>query len=141
MTRTNKGHIVTIASMSAKSGTAMLVDYSSSKYAAYGFAESMEEEMDRLGHPEIHFTTVCPMFVDSGLVKTPTMKQGKLLTTKEVAMATVDGTLTNRAVVTIPSHLAFSLRVAVWLPRKFNLWIKKAGRLGIESQYSPSKLD
>ncbi|OWF38863.1 estradiol 17-beta-dehydrogenase 11-like [Mizuhopecten yessoensis] len=141
MIKKKKGHIVTTSSMSAKSGTALLVDYSSSKYAAYGFAEAMEEEMDRLGHSYIKFTTVCPMFVSSGLVKATTDVDEKMLTPKEVALATVNGTLMNRAVVTIPDHLAFSLRVAAWFPRKLNLWLKKVGNLGIQPQYTPSKQD
>ncbi|XP_033726839.1 17-beta-hydroxysteroid dehydrogenase 13-like [Pecten maximus] len=131
-----KGHIVTISSMSAKSGTALLVDYSSSKYAAYGYAEAMEEEMDRLGHSYIKFTTICPMFVSSGLVKATTDVNERLLTPKEVARATVNGTLLNRAVVTIPEQLAFQLRIAAWFPRKLNLWLKKAGNLGIQPQYN-----
>ncbi|XP_060069975.1 estradiol 17-beta-dehydrogenase 11-like [Ylistrum balloti] len=141
MIKKKKGHIVTISSMSAKSGTALLVDYSSSKYAAFGFAEAMEEEMDRLGHSYIKFTTVCPMFVSSGLVKATTDVDEPLLTPKRVALATVNGTLLNRAVVMIPETLAFSLRIAAWFPRKLNLWLKKAGNLGIQPQYNSSKHD
>lgn len=134
-----KGHIVTISSMSAKSGTALLVDYSSSKYAAYGFAEALEEEMERLGHSYINFTTICPMFVSSGLVKATTDTNENMLTPKQVAMATVNGTLLNRAVVTIPDQLAFQLRIAAWFPRKLGLWLKKSGNLGIQPQYNPKQ--
>lgn len=49
----------------------LLSIYSSSKYAAYGFAEALNEELRILGKTGIHTTTVCPMFVDTGLVKTP----------------------------------------------------------------------
>ena len=41
----NKGHIVTIASMAGKMPCNGLVDYCSSKYAAVGFHETLQEEL------------------------------------------------------------------------------------------------
>lgn len=49
----------------------MYFDLCSSKYAAFGFTEALNEELRTLGKDGIHTTTVCPMFVDTGLVKQP----------------------------------------------------------------------
>ncbi|XP_022287001.1 estradiol 17-beta-dehydrogenase 11-like [Crassostrea virginica] len=134
----NRGHIVTIASMSAKSGTAFLVDYSSSKYAAYGFAEALNEELRILGKTGIHTTTVCPMFVDTGLVKTPKDRVGRILTPKEVAMATVEGVLTNDEIVYVPRLMKFQMALSAFFPREMVKYTKKLSGTGIEPQYDPS---
>ncbi|KAJ8322333.1 hypothetical protein KUTeg_000804 [Tegillarca granosa] len=141
MLEKNKGHIVTIASMSAKSGTALLVDYSASKYAAYGFTEALNEEIWRYGK-DVKTTTVCPMFVGTGLVKYPKLGRGKLLTPQEVAMATVNGTLTNQEEVIVPPALEYQLKITQFFPRKFNVWAKRAQNIGLDPQYEPgSKQD
>ncbi|XP_048256724.1 17-beta-hydroxysteroid dehydrogenase 13-like isoform X2 [Haliotis rufescens] len=82
MLEANKGVIMNIASASAKSGTAFLVDYSSSKYAVFGFTEALREEIDRLGKPGVQATVVCPFFVDTGLCKYPKSRFDPILTPK-----------------------------------------------------------
>ena len=47
------------------------VDCSASKYAAFGFTEALREEIRVLGKTNIETTTVCPMFVNTGLVTNP----------------------------------------------------------------------
>ncbi|BDU69412.1 short-chain dehydrogenase [Geothrix oryzae] len=66
MTKTGKGHIVTVASAAGLAGTARLVDYSASKFAAVGFDESLRMELKRLGSP-VRTTVVCPFFIDTGM--------------------------------------------------------------------------
>ncbi|XP_048728483.2 estradiol 17-beta-dehydrogenase 11-like [Ostrea edulis] len=134
----NRGHIVTIASMSAKSGTAFLVDYSSSKYAAYGFAEALNEELSIMGKNGVQTTTVCPMFVDTGLVKQPKDKIGRILTPREVALATVEGTLTNEEIVYVPGTMKFQMALSAFFPHAMIKYTKKASGTGIEPQYDPT---
>ncbi|KAL5014414.1 hypothetical protein ScPMuIL_008684 [Solemya velum] len=112
MIQNNRGHIVTISSMSAKSGTAFLIDYSASKYAVYGFTEALAEELDILGHTGIKTTTVCPFFVNTGLVKEMKAGYGKILEPKEVASAAIDGILTDEPVVLVPNRLWVELHLA-----------------------------
>lgn len=138
MMEDNRGHIVTIASMSAKSGTAFLVDYSSSKYAVYGFTEALNEELRTLGKDGIHTTTVCPMFVDTGLVKQPKDKVGNILKPKEVALATVEGTLTNEEIVYVPRRMKFQMAISAFFPHDMIKYTKKLSGTGIEPQYDPS---
>lgn len=60
------GHIVTVASAGGIAGTARLVDYCSSKFAAIGFDESLRLELKRLEIP-VRTTVVCPYYVDTGM--------------------------------------------------------------------------
>lgn len=66
MTDAGGGHIVTIASAGGIAGTARLVDYCSSKFAAIGFDESLRLELKRLGIP-VKTTVVCPYYIDTGM--------------------------------------------------------------------------
>ncbi len=81
------GHIVNIASAGGIAGTARLVDYCASKFAAIGFDESLRLELKRLQIP-VRTTVVCPYYVDTGMfagVKTrfpfllPILKPAKLV--------------------------------------------------------------
>ncbi|CAC5366521.1 17-beta-hydroxysteroid dehydrogenase 13,Estradiol 17-beta-dehydrogenase 11,Protein dhs-3 [Mytilus coruscus] len=137
MLEKNSGHIVTIASMSAKSGTAYLVDYSASKYAAYGFTEALQEEILKLGKDGVKTTTVNPMFVATGLVKEPKDKVYPILKPKDVALETVKGIMYDQEFVYIPRSLNISLRVAGLFPRKFQRFLKAFAEQGIKPQYDP----
>lgn len=60
------GHIVTVASAGGIVGTSRLVDYCSSKFAAFGFDESLRLELRRLDAP-VRTTVVCPFYIDTGM--------------------------------------------------------------------------
>jgi all-trans-retinol dehydrogenase (NAD+) len=66
MIERNTGHIVTIASAAGISGTAKLVDYCSSKFAAVGFDDALRVELRRL-NTQIKTTVVCPFYIDTGM--------------------------------------------------------------------------
>ncbi len=66
MLEQNSGHIVTIASAGALIGTAGLSDYSASKFAAFGFDESLRFEFQRNGN-KIDTTVVCPYYINTGM--------------------------------------------------------------------------
>lgn len=66
MAARGQGHIVTIASAGGIAGTARLVDYCSSKFAAIGFDESLRLELKRLKIP-VRTTVVCPFYIDTGM--------------------------------------------------------------------------
>ncbi|KFV00891.1 Epidermal retinol dehydrogenase 2, partial [Tauraco erythrolophus] len=63
----NHGHLVTIASAAALTGTSHLADYCASKFAAYGFAESVNFEMKNLGKTGVKTTIVCPFMINTGM--------------------------------------------------------------------------
>lgn len=60
------GHVVTIASAGGIAGTARLVDYCASKFAAFGFDEALRLELRRTGMP-VRTTIVCPFYVRTGM--------------------------------------------------------------------------
>lgn len=66
MVKRNSGHIVTVASAAGVVGTAKLVDYSSSKFAAVGFDESLRLELKRQ-KINVRTTVVCPYYIDTGM--------------------------------------------------------------------------
>lgn len=68
MIEKKRGHVVTIASMAAKSGIPFLSDYTASKAGAFMCDESLRHEMNRNGHASyIKTTCICPYFIDTGM--------------------------------------------------------------------------
>lgn len=66
MVKRNSGHIVTIASAAGLVGTARLIDYCSSKFAAVGYNEALRTELKRQGL-NIKTTLVCPYYINTGM--------------------------------------------------------------------------
>jgi all-trans-retinol dehydrogenase (NAD+) len=66
MIERNTGHIVTIASAAGLVGVKGLGDYCASKFAAFGFDESLRMELRRL-KSRVRTTVVCPFFIDTGM--------------------------------------------------------------------------
>lgn len=67
MIQSNKGHIVSIASLAGIHGLPNLTDYCASKFAAVGLMESLKVELDAQKLDGIKLTTVCPSLVSTGL--------------------------------------------------------------------------
>jgi all-trans-retinol dehydrogenase (NAD+) len=67
MISNNHGHIITIASAAGLFGSAGLLDYCASKFAAVGLNESLAVELDVLGCNGVNTTVVCPFFIDTGM--------------------------------------------------------------------------
>ena len=66
MIKAGRGHIVTISSAGGIVGSARLVDYSASKFAAFGFDEALRAELKKQGLP-VRTTVVCPFFINTGM--------------------------------------------------------------------------
>ena len=66
MIEQDKGHVVTIASAASLAGAPKLTDYCSSKFAAFGFDESLRLELKKLGS-DVKTTIVCPYYIDTGM--------------------------------------------------------------------------
>ncbi|XP_050310619.1 short-chain dehydrogenase/reductase family 16C member 6-like [Anthonomus grandis grandis] len=69
MKKNNKGHIVALSSMAGRLGLMNLVPYSASKFAIRGLMEGLQEEYRRIPNNNVHFTTIYPYMVDTGLCK------------------------------------------------------------------------
>ncbi|NXD95285.1 RDHE2 dehydrogenase, partial [Chaetorhynchus papuensis] len=67
MIAANHGHLVSIASSAGLTGVSQLSDYCASKFAAVGFAESVDMEMRILRKSGVKTTTVCPYVINTGM--------------------------------------------------------------------------
>ncbi len=66
MIERRRGHVVTLASAAGLVGVVRQTDYSASKHAAIGFAESLRFELRRYA-PEVKTTIVCPFYINTGM--------------------------------------------------------------------------
>uniref|UniRef100_A0A8D0FXI0 Estradiol 17-beta-dehydrogenase 11 n=1 Tax=Strix occidentalis caurina TaxID=311401 RepID=A0A8D0FXI0_STROC len=82
---------------------------SSSKFAAVGFHKALTEELSTLGKDGVKTTCLCPVFINTGFVKNPSTRLGKILEVEEVVEALMEGILTNQKMVFVPSHLSIAL--------------------------------
>lgn len=66
MLERNSGHIVTISSAAGLIGVSSLADYSASKFAVFGFDESLRNEFKNHKR-NIKTTVVCPYYINTGM--------------------------------------------------------------------------
>lgn len=78
--------------------------------------ESLDKEIHDCGANEnVHLTTVCPVSISTGMFKTFTSRFSKILpvlTAPEVAGSVIDGVLTDRKFVVLPSLALFFHRLS-----------------------------
>ncbi|XP_015187299.1 PREDICTED: short-chain dehydrogenase/reductase family 16C member 6-like [Polistes dominula] len=108
MMESNKGHIVSIASMAGYAGIPKLVDYCTSKHAVLGFDEGLRIELEYEGYDNINTTAICPYFIRSTAMF-GNRYYGSLpqLSPNEVAETTITSLRCNRKLVMIPSYFQF----------------------------------
>lgn len=109
------GHVVTVASAGGLVGTARLVDYCASKFAAVGFDDALRVELDLLGHP-VTTTVVCPIYVDTGMfagVRTRVPLLLPILKPDDVVRRVVRAVERRRRRVLLPrfAYVAYPLRL------------------------------
>jgi all-trans-retinol dehydrogenase (NAD+) len=115
MVEGNGGHLVTISSAAGIVGTARLVDYSASKFAAFGFDDSLRIDLRRRGI-EVRTTVVCPYYIGTGMfegVKTRFRWLLPILDPEKVADRVVRAIVKNRRRVVMPRfvYVAWPLRL------------------------------
>ncbi|AZA08161.1 SDR family oxidoreductase [Corynebacterium pseudopelargi] len=104
MIRQNSGTIVTIASAAGLTGVAKQTDYSPSKFAAVGFAESLRVEMKERGH-RVNSLVVCPFYINTGMFEGAKSKAPWLLPVleqEEVAVHVIDAIEAGRHQLVLP---------------------------------------
>ena len=88
MIERESGAVVTIASAAGLVGVARQTDYSASKFAAFGFTESLRNELRTDGH-SVGTLVVCPYYIDTGMFDGVRTKFPRLLPIlKEATVAT-----------------------------------------------------
>ena len=84
MVQANRGCVVTISSASGLLGVAKLTDYAASKFAAFGFMESLRSEL-RMKGSSVNTLTVCPHYIGTGMFDGVRTKFPRLLPILEEA--------------------------------------------------------
>ncbi|WP_458780454.1 SDR family oxidoreductase [Arthrobacter sp. D3-16] len=99
-----RGTVVTIASAAGLVGVARQTDYSASKFAAFGFNESLRSEL-RAGRTGVHTLVVCPYYIDTGMfdgVRTRFPRLLPILKEGAVAAKVLDGIESGRRKLVLP---------------------------------------
>ncbi|KAJ1369779.1 hypothetical protein KIN20_031339 [Parelaphostrongylus tenuis] len=103
MIERDAGHIVCVSSMSGIVGLKFIVEYSSSKFGALGFQEALETETHFLNGKNIHFTTICPIYIRTGMLKGVTLPPSTItLSPDDVAEEIVHAILVKKRIVMLP---------------------------------------
>lgn len=88
----DRGTVVTIASAAGLVGVARQTDYSASKFAAFGFTESLRAEL-AADHSRVGTLVVCPYYINTGMfagVKTKYPRLLPILDEQDVATRILD---------------------------------------------------
>ncbi|XP_077022918.1 epidermal retinol dehydrogenase 2 isoform X2 [Tamandua tetradactyla] len=121
MIANDHGHLVCIASSAGFLGVNGLADYCASKFAAFGFAESVFLETFVQKQKGIKTTIVCPYFINTGMFSGCTTGSPFLLPILEpeyAVMKIVDGILQEKVYLYIPKFLYFIAFLKSILPLK-----------------------
>uniref|UniRef100_A0A8D2D1P3 Estradiol 17-beta-dehydrogenase 11 n=1 Tax=Sciurus vulgaris TaxID=55149 RepID=A0A8D2D1P3_SCIVU len=119
MMKNNHGHIVTVASAAGLIGIPFLMAYCSSKFAAVGFHGALTEELDALEKTGIKTTCLCPNFINTGFIKNPSTNLGPTLEPEEVVNELMNGILTEKRMVLVPSLLKILYVFDRLLPQRY----------------------
>ncbi|KAL6040912.1 hypothetical protein STEG23_037888, partial [Scotinomys teguina] len=112
MIKADHGHLVCISSIAGLVGINGLSDYSSSKFAAFGFAESLFLELTMLRKSKVKSTIVCPYFIQTGMFEGCATKYPLLLPLLEqeyVAQKIFNAILEEQVYLLIPKFAYFAL--------------------------------
>ncbi|MHC6592707.1 SDR family oxidoreductase [Arthrobacter sp. C152] len=110
-----QGTVVTIASAAGLVGVARQTDYSASKFAAFGFNESLRAEL-RANRHGVNTLVVCPYYIDTGMfegVRTRWPRLLPILREEDVAAKVLDAVESGRQQLVLPPvvNLLPALRV------------------------------
>lgn len=102
MIAANHGHLVSIASAAGLCGASQASDYCASKFAAVGFAESIDMEMRSLRKTGVKTTIVCPFVINTGMfdgVKSKWPRLAPVLDPEYVAERIISAVRQNQEIV------------------------------------------
>ncbi|XP_054446120.1 epidermal retinol dehydrogenase 2-like [Pteronotus mesoamericanus] len=122
------GHLVCISSAAGLFGISGLADYCASKFAAFGFAESIFMELYYQKLTGIKTTIVCPFLIKTGMFQGCTASCPLLLPIMEpeyVAGKIVDAILEEKTYLCLPRFIYFMLFLKSILPTKMGLLLSE----------------
>ncbi|XP_023776787.1 epidermal retinol dehydrogenase 2-like [Cyanistes caeruleus] len=121
MVASNHGHLVSIASCAGLCGGNQVSDYCASKFAAIGFAESIDMEMRALRKTGVKTTIVCPFAINTGMfdgVKSKWPRLAPVLDPEYVAERIISAVRQNQEVLFIPRIIYTLYVLKCFLPVK-----------------------
>ncbi|KAM9101665.1 short-chain dehydrogenase/reductase family 16C member 6-like [Sarcophilus harrisii] len=124
MIANNHGHLVCISSAAGQIGMNGLADYSASKFASFGFAESIYFELRHLKKHGIKTTIVCPYFIKTGMFNGCLSKYPTLLPILEpeyAASKIIKAILENQVYLITPKSIAIALVLKQIISAKMSL--------------------
>lgn len=124
MVDSNHGHLVNIVSVAATAGVVGLADYCASKWAAFGFDESIRLELRKNGVTGVKTTCVCPFYINTGMfdgVKTPWYMP--ILDPDYVVRCIMHAVKHDKAVLLLPWHLSITWFFRAVLPTSIFDWL------------------
>ncbi|KAE8631206.1 hypothetical protein XENTR_v10001107 [Xenopus tropicalis] len=139
MMKKDRGHIVTVASIAGQLGVPYLVDYCASKFGLVGFHESLTSELKLLGKDGVKTTCLCPVFVNTGFVQNPSTRVWPVLKTEDVVKCLMEGILTNKKMIIVPSSVKYSLIMNQFLPERVIATMTKMQDIQFSTPYRCDK--
>jgi len=133
------GHLVTIASAAGLTGVPGLADYCASKFAAFGFLESLRLEFKK-SKQNIKTTTVCPYYIDTGMfdgAKSSMLGLLYILKPKAVANSVVDAVKSEQEWLCLPPVVYLSPLARSLVPVDWSDWL--LDKLGMTSSMDDFK--
>ncbi|NWV40420.1 RDHE2 dehydrogenase, partial [Grantiella picta] len=121
MIASNHGHLVSITSAAGLCGGSSLSDYCASKFAALGFAESIDMEMRALRKTGVKTTIVCPYLINTGMfdgTKTKWPRVLPVLDPEYVSERIITAVRQNQEILMIPRIVYFLYILKSFLPVK-----------------------
>ncbi len=111
-----RGHLVNIASIAGKAGTAGGASYCASKHAVVGLSEAIRLEVRGSG---VDLSVVMPIGVNTELYSgVPQIRGLRTPEPEEVAAAIVEALETRRFEVYVPKRMVATVRLSALLPRR-----------------------
>jgi len=129
MITNRRGTVVTISSAAGLVGVAKQTDYSASKFAAFGFAESLRVELSK-ANTGVNSLVVCPYFISTGMFEGVQTKYPLLLpilTPEYVAQKTLTAIEKGRHQLIMPRFVNFLSPARVLPARWFDKLMNQLG--------------
>jgi len=132
--KTKEKKVITIASSAGMGANPRLIDYCSSKYAAMGFGEGLQLELEKQQMTHVKTSLVCPFFIRTGMfdgISTGTLL-GKLfgmtLLEEDYVVETIiqEGMLGSTDHIAIPKLIYLVPIMKALFPHKMRVFLSKA---------------
>lgn len=118
MMRNNRGHIVTVGSVTGLLGTYGCSDYSATKFACNGFHESLYTDLRTHGYDNIGMTLVCPYYINTGMFDGVKPRAIPMLEPQYVADEITKAMRRNENWCVLPNHIRALTPLKCILPAK-----------------------